>query len=279
MKYVFAIFSLWTFISCSNSVDYDAFKKSQDYNVPLWVDEYPNKVALFIFPHPDDEIVCAGTIAQLKQSGWQVDLLTLTRGQPEEKSIRSEEWRRAVRSLHVDNSELLDFTNNSWDSVLANKISFWYDHRDTLEHVILRTIQKYRPSLLFTYDTALGGYEHPEHRMTAKYSTNIFQHHQNDSLFSIEKILQITLTDEMEKLALGNSATYKNAIEVNGNSSLPAPTIAFDIVNNWPDKRRAALCYESQAGTLSKFHLLPAVEDTTNHYQTFDREYYSEIKK
>lgn len=37
-------------------------------------------------PYPDDEIVCAGAITQLKKKGWTVNLLTLTQGQPDEKT-------------------------------------------------------------------------------------------------------------------------------------------------------------------------------------------------
>jgi hypothetical protein len=68
MKIILAILSLTVLYSCSdNSIDYEKYKESQDYNIPLFVDSFESKTALFIFPHPDDEIVCAGTISQLKK--------------------------------------------------------------------------------------------------------------------------------------------------------------------------------------------------------------------
>lgn len=267
-------------LSCSDKrIDYEKYKESQDYNTPLFSDFYKNKIALFIFPHPDDEIVCAGTIAQLKKNGWTINLLTLTQGQPNEKIIRKNEWSKAVKELAIDNSEILDLPNNSWNNVISNNINFWYDKTDSLENIIYRSIQKNRPALLFTYDTALGAYGHPEHRISALAASNVFLNHKSDTLFSVERILQITLPEKQEQLMLNSAESYKNAIKITGNKTLPDPTVAFDISKYWNKKRKAASLYASQEGSMKKFFLLPEIQDTTNHYKTFDREYYFEIKK
>lgn len=109
MKITLSTLILFVLISCSDKgIDYKKFIESQDYNIPLFADSYKNKIALFIFPHPDDEIVCAGTITQLKKNGWTVNLLTLTQGQPEEKATRGNEWSKAMKELAIDNYEILD---------------------------------------------------------------------------------------------------------------------------------------------------------------------------
>jgi LmbE family N-acetylglucosaminyl deacetylase len=267
-------------LSCSDKkTDYLKFKESQDYNVPLFEDTFNSRAALFIFPHPDDEIVCGGTISQLKKSGWTINLLTLTQGQSNEKTIRRTEWTNAVRELSFDNFEILDLPNNSWDNVINNKITFWYNNMDSLESIIFNSIKKYKPTVIFTYDTALGAYGHPEHRISALAAYNVFQKHKSDSTFSVERILQVTLPEKEEKLMLNSAESYKNAIKLTGNKTLPDPTVAFDIFKCWNTKRKAALQYTSQSGTLKKFFLLPEIHDTTEHYRTFDREYYFEIKK
>src|SRR5438045_4844773 len=92
--------------SCKSKVDYAAFKNCQDYTIPLWNDDQQNKSALFVFPHPDDEIVCAGTIDQLKKNGWKISILTLTRGAKEEKETRLREWNNSCDILAFDNREL-----------------------------------------------------------------------------------------------------------------------------------------------------------------------------
>lgn len=280
MKIAFTALALFVLLSCSDKrIDYAKYKDTQDYKVPLFEDSFKSKIALFIFPHPDDEIVCAGTITQLKKNGWTVNLLTLTQGQLDEKTLRKNEWTKAVNILAVDNYEILDLPNNSWNNVMTNNIAFWYNNTDSLEKIVYKSIQKYNPTILFTYDTALGAYGNPEHRISAVVANNVFQKHKQDTSFPVERILQITLPEKLEQLMLNSAESYKNAIKLTGNKTLPDPTVAFDILKNWSVKRNAASLYLSQEGTMKKFFLLPEIQDTTNHYKTFDREYYFEIKK
>jgi len=279
MKQLLAITIISVLFSCKSKIDYQEFKNSQDYNLPLFDDTIKNKTALLIFAHPDDEIACAGTIDQLNKNGWTINLLTLAQGEPEQKSTRISEWKNSVGILQIDNYEILDLPSNSWDNVLKNDIHFWYDQADSIENIVYTAIQKYNPTLVFTYDTAFGGYGNPEHRMSAIAVNNVFQKHKTDSLFPVEKIFQITLPEKLELLMYASSEPYENVIKHLGNRTLPEPTLAFDIANNWTVKRKASAAYISQAGTLKKFYLLPEPADTTIHYKTFDREYYYEVKK
>ena len=48
-----------------------------------------------IAPHPDDEVLgCGGTIARLAAAGRQVDVVTVTRGQPPEQGRLSSYFPR-----------------------------------------------------------------------------------------------------------------------------------------------------------------------------------------
>jgi LmbE family N-acetylglucosaminyl deacetylase len=280
MNRILLVLSVWGIVSCNPSrTDYESYQRLQDKSVPAWASDSNNRTALFIFPHPDDEIVCAGTIAHLKRLGWTVDLVTLTRGAENEKVLRSNEWNAAVKSLDIDQAELLDLPNNSWANVMNDSIVFWYDYPDSVQRMIYRSIMRYRPSVLFTYDTAFGGYGHPEHRMTAKAAVAVVQQMSSSPEFPVERIFQITLPEKLEQGMLGHAASYQHAQLVTGNKTLPDPTVAVDISTTWPEKRKAAMCYGSQAETLSKFFLLPAEADTTPHFAAFSREYYYEVKR
>jgi N-acetylglucosamine malate deacetylase 2 len=280
MKQLLILIVIIVLPSCKDrKINYVEFKNAQDYHVSLFEDNFTHKTALFIFPHPDDEIVCGGTIVQLKKKGWTIDLLTLTQGQPNERATRTNEWKNAVRALGVDNFEIMDLPNNPWENVLNNTITFWYDQQDSIENIVYHSIQKYKPSIVFTYDTALGAYGHPEHRISAIAVNSIFQKHKQDALFPVESILQITLPEKLEQLLFATSVSYKNAMKITGNKTLPDPTLAFNISMEWNTKRRAAFQYVSQFSSLRRFHQLPEIKDTTDHYNAFDREYYYEIKK
>jgi N-acetylglucosamine malate deacetylase 2 len=280
MKFFIGLLAIPFFVCCQQSpTDYEAFKKSQNYTVPLWTKSYTNAVpvALFIFPHPDDEVVCAGTIAQLKKQGWEVNLLTLTQGNTGEEAVRSKEWEEAVKRLGIDHHTLLQLPNNPWENITKGQLVFWDQQTDSIKNIIYRDIKKYSPTLLFTYDDVLGGYGHPEHRLTAAITKDIFLGHREDSSFSVQAIFQITLAEKLETMILGRLPSYKDAIKTAG-KGLPDPTIAFDITADWPEKRNAAMAYTSQAKTLKKFFLVPPA-DTLLHYNSFDREYYLEIKR
>lgn len=273
---VIVIRYLHAFYIYNPKLDYVKIKELQDRSVPLFIDTFQNKTALFIFPHIDDEIFTAGAILELKKCNWTINLVTLTRGQLNEKTTRLEEGKKTSAIFKIDNREFYDLPNNSWENVIKNDIIFWNDHKDSIENIVYNSIQKYNPSLIFTYDTALGSYGHPEHRILAIAVTKVFNNHKNESLFSANKLLQLTIPQNLAKLLYGKNLSYKNAIKYTGNKTLPDPTISFEIEKHWPTIRKAALANASQSISLPLF--LPKPKDTTIHYRSFSREYYYELK-
>lgn len=264
----------------SQKIDYFTLKNAQDLTIPLFKNEETNKSALFLFPHADDEITCAGTINQLKNDGWIVNLITFTTGSSEkDKTFRKEEWKECMKILKIDRYELFDLLNNTWQNVLANNISFWNDHLDSVENIIYQKIIEYKPSILFTYDTILGAYGHPEHRLSALAAFHVFKKFKDDPSFPVTKIFQVTIPEKLELLLLSEKESYKNAKKHTGNQSLPEPNIAFDIINNWPAKQEAAKVYKSQFNVLNNFYMIAPKNETDEHYSTFCREYFFMITR
>lgn len=76
-----------------------------------------------IAPHPDDEVLgCGGTIARLTASGVQVDVVTVTRGQPPDFDASDVEQvmaeaAKAHRLLGVANSHFLDLPAARLDTI------------------------------------------------------------------------------------------------------------------------------------------------------------------
>lgn len=267
---------------CKNTqLNYGQIAQMQDASVPLWEiqDANPQKV-MFIFPHPDDEITCAGTIAKMKANNWEVYLLTLTKGSDEQdKTIRSNEWNAAAKSLGYDKTLLTDFYNNSWEDIMHKKVLFWPESHDSISSLIYNTILDWQPDVLITYDDAIGGYGHPEHFLSAQIVRELFTTHSGTTGFSPQHLYQITLPLALENFIVADLPAYKMAIEQYGVEGLPEPDLAVDITPYWPAKRNAAACYQSQAEILNKFYLLPSNTDTAAHYATFNKEYYREIKR
>src|SRR6476661_370424 len=276
-----ALFSalLLTVAGCSHEreTDYAHLKSLQDYRVPL--DSQPfaagvPKRAMFIFPHADDEVAHAGTIAYLKSLGAEVKLYTLTQdNDPAKKPVRAAELRCAVKALSIDAFKQGDFYNNSWDDVLKDSVSFWPDHLPAIEAAISREIDSFRPSSIYLYDTLIGGYGHPEHLLTSKATFRALRKLPAPAAGGVRRVYRSTLPERLDTTLLGELPTYWMYRDKNHGQGKPAPTLAYDITRFWPAKAAAARCHASQEHVMRKFYLKPEGNDSL-HFHTFDREYY-----
>src|SRR5215510_7509678 len=100
-------------------------RQLQDDAIPI-ANDFHGENVMFIFPHPDDEITCAGTLRILEDQRVTTTLITLTKGEagdsngmvretdPSKRksllgSIRKEELLAAGKLLGIDHQEVLDF--------------------------------------------------------------------------------------------------------------------------------------------------------------------------
>lgn len=272
------------FISCAvKKPSYLSLNTAPPADISEWDIELSGtpKTALLIFPHPDDEIICAGTITKMQQAGWSVNLLTLTQGSTnQDKLIRKAEWQASGKVLGYANMQIHDFLNNSWDAILGDSVRFWNESRDTLKSVIYNHIQKINPHIIITYDDIIGGYGHPEHKITAELVHELFSENLQTFPFDVMQLFQFTLTPDLERFNLSEVATYQKALSSAKSATLlPIATTFVNIEPSWPTKAAAARCYVSQRQTLEKFYLLPSDMDTLSHYRTFNMEYFHEVKR
>jgi len=105
-----------------------------------------DRTALFIGAHPDDaEFLACGTLALLRQKGWQIHIATMTPGdcgtkqysRQEISEIRTAEAARSVRML-----------DGEYHCLWCDDLFIMYD-RETLTKVI-RLVREVRPSIVFT---------------------------------------------------------------------------------------------------------------------------------
>lgn len=276
---LFILVLIVTVYGKSDKINYAAFRDAQDFSVPVLNCNEENKTALFIFPHDDDVICCAGTSQLLREKDWMIYALTLTEdADPKEAAKRAVEWSNSMNILGFKESTHLFLPNNPWENVQRNELVFWNEKTDSLETLIYKFIMKYRPSLVFTFDTIIGGYGHPEHRLTGKAVYRVFKAHKNEEGFPVTRILHSTMPEKLEQVWLSNNPAYLLTQKYAGPVTLPEPDAAVDVHSYWPVKRQAAAVYHTQQATLKKFMMLPDLKDTAAHYHAFAREYYLEVK-
>jgi LmbE family N-acetylglucosaminyl deacetylase len=277
MKKQLLLIILLIVTSCNGGMpDYNLIASYQDHSVPE-ADFAADNIsrALIIVPHADDETIAGGLIALLNEKGAEIHLLTLCRH--DEKRIR--ELICSAGTLGIDSIEIGGFINNTWDDIMMDKITFWYDNQDSIRSVIQKKIDSFQPDILITYDSEIGGYGHPEHRISAQLTEQIFIENSGNQDFRPEKIYQITLSKELEKFLVAETPGYELSKKLTGSNGLPDPDVAVDIRPYWPAKNKAAKCHRSQKDILQRFYIIYPGRYQEQHINAFCKEYYRIVER
>lgn len=267
--------------SCNKkTVDYDKIASYQDIFIKkIDVTANENTRVLLIFPHADDEILCAGLTAYFKQQGAIIHLLTLGHNSETiNNEIRMKELKCSTEKLGIENVEIAGLITNSWNDIKDDNIKFWYANNDSIKSIIHHKIDRFKPQILITFDTEIGGFGHPEHRISAQLTEELFYRYKSDTSFHSVSIYQFTLPEKMEHFILNKVPGYELAKQLTGSEGLPEPDVSLNILPYWPLKNEAALCHKTQFNTLSKFYMVAEKENLEAHSNAFNSEYYTIIK-
>jgi len=269
------ILAVILFASCKEKVDYERIMTYQDNTIPeLDIQVTDSTKVLIIVPHADDETIAGGLIALFKEKGASIHLLTLC----EHNETRVKELKCSATKLGIEEVEIAGFINNTWDDIMQNNIAFWYDHQDSIKKVIINKINSFKPTFIITYDSEIGGYGHPEHRISAELTEIIFNENRNKDSFSVEKIFQITLSEGLEKFLVSKSPGYELSKNLTGSEGLPKPDVSVNIEKYWNIKNEAARCHQSQIKILKRFYIVYEEINKEKHIKAFGKEYYRVVE-
>jgi len=262
-------------IGCSQETSYEEIATFQDNSIPeLDIKVTDSSKVLVIVPHADDETVAGGLIALFHDRGASIHLLMLC----EHNDTRIKELNCSANNLGIEQIDYAGFVNNSWENIMKDSITFWYDHEDSLKNVISSKINSFMPNYIITYDAEIGGYGHPEHRIAAELTEEIFNENKSRTDSSLEKIFQITLSEKLEEFLVAKTPGYDLAKRLTGSNGLPKPDVAVDIKKYWEIKNAAGRCHQSQIKILEKFYIVYAPKKKEKHINAFSKEYYRVIE-
>lgn len=256
----------------------------QDDSVPVGLD-FPGNRVMFVFPHPDDEITCAGTLKALNRQGKETILITLTRGEagttnglvdesdPVRKKrelgqLRSRELESVSELLDIDRLEIFDFPDSGIKDIPA----------DVLKSVIEEKIDRYQPSVIITYDDKIGLYGHPDHVIIARYVKEIFESKKDKPDFSVKQLYQVTLPRPMIETAMQISDYFKQNYPTLAENGLPSPTMAVNISEFGVYKRDAMLLHRSQRSTFDDMQPYFDRFPPSLYFRIFDKEYFARVE-
>lgn len=149
-------------------------------------------IVMAVFAHPDDESICAGTLARLAAEGHEVRLVCATRGEqgeiidpsidaaiypkgPARGLFRERELAAACLALGIHAPVFMDHEDSGFPvSVGANneRALMNQDMRE-LELAVLQLMLEYRPEVMITFDPH-GMYGHIDHLIIHQAASRAF---------------------------------------------------------------------------------------------------------
>jgi LmbE family N-acetylglucosaminyl deacetylase len=136
----------------------------------------PERSLLACYAHPDDETLCAGTMARYAAEGARVTLVCATSGDVGEirdpalatpetlAQVREGELRCAATALGIGEPIFLGYRDSGMDGTPENQhpAAFRNANADEVAGRLVAIIRDVEPQVVVTFD-ATGGYGHPDH--------------------------------------------------------------------------------------------------------------------
>lgn len=260
--------------------------EADTYPIDTFLVQNTNKNALVIVAHDDDAISMSGTISFLVDNGWKVRELCFYQGFENKDSIRKIDLVNAANLLGMSSVEFYDIElrknrneiQKPWLPIPYSEFDSAYNKQEA-QNLIETFIKKYNPSVIFTLDDIMGGYGHPDHVYISKLIIDYCKQHQNDSLFSIERIYQAVFDPQMNEKILKNMEAFQLAKKIYDVQSSPKPDVYVSLQGYEAIKKKALQTYTTEQHSLTSIWPFYNYYPAGIYFKIFDKEYYRVLNK
>ncbi len=235
------------------------------------------KRVLALFPHPDDEVTVAGTLMKLKSEGHHVTLVCLTRGEKGKSSgiedelelarLRTSEMEESARIIGVDRLILKDYPDSGIQQI----------GMDSLRKVVEELIQVNSPDMLISYDSKVGLYGHPDHRLTGQAVEEVFMNQKGTSGFTPSQLFQVTLCKKQVGVALQLSSGFQRNYPKEPELGLPNPDFYVITQPFFSRVLQVMNAHQTQKKVLQDLMPYHDIVPAWIYSRIFDREYFREV--
>ena len=283
----FIIILLSLFSACTRE-DVSIYAPIETFPDDTILQTIATKKAMIVLAHDDDMCAMTGTISILNKNGWEIMVLSISKGES-----RNTAHRNACKHL-LDSVSFFDFTESEfridtatikYDAVPKAMFSEIFN-KPLVMRGIMQQINHFQPSVIFTLDNEMGGYGHPEHVFISQLVLDLAL---ADSI-SPEYIYQSVYTNHMENSIMARHARrmiswgfpgdgWDKAKLAYGVEGMPEPSVQINITSEANAKMDYLKSYnERERKTMGFF--IPAFEDYTaeEYFTIFDREFFRVIK-
>lgn len=265
------------------------FVATETYPNDVFLDTVSNKRAFIIVAHDDDDCAMSGTIAKLTAKGWSIMQLSL------QSHIIAKTGKNPANIICQGNELILkdgyyriglDTMKSSYLPIPYKKIKEQF-LTDKVAVQIIKKVNDFKPSIIFTLDNEKGGYGHPEHIFISQLVKDLFV----EGKIEIQKLYQSVYTPHMEKeivdkwlkermKKLGYPHVSDIANKMYGINGMPEPTVQINITEVAETKMNYLRTYDEDVRkNLRKF--IPYYEefDAKTYFAIFDKEFFRVIEK
>lgn len=252
-----------------------------DHDIPKQeqlVENDQKQLILVIFPHPDDEVTVAGTLMKLKDEGHEIQMVCLTRGEKGKSSgiedeiqlanLRSEEMKKAAKLIGADELHLKNYPDSGLEKIGL----------DSLKVIVSKLIDEIGPDVLISYDSKVGLYGHPDHRLTGLAVEEVFLEKKGQPEFAPVEMYQVTLCKKQIKLALKLSSGFQRNYPEDPALGLPKPDFSIETQAYFPRTLEVMQAHQTQQAVLKDLMPFHDKVPVWIYSRVFDREYFREVK-
>jgi LmbE family N-acetylglucosaminyl deacetylase len=256
-----------------------------------YLDNVIRKKALIVTAHDDDDASMAGTIAMLNEQGWEIKQICFTSGD----NKRDEALVKAGKFI-LDEIEFIDIHPDKrrtridkdmepYMPIPKKEIPGSFD-TDLFLPLLIRKINEFKPTVIFSLDNEMGGYGHPEHILVSQMLVDSFA----AGKIHPERIYQSVYPNSMEKKILeerltallkkwGYPSSYMIAREIYNIAGMPEPDVEINIENYSKQKMSFLRAFEERERKTIAF-FIPYFQDFDHkeYFSVFNREFFRVIK-
>ena len=250
------------------------------------------KKAMILIAHDDDMCGMAGTISKLNKEGWEIQVLSFHASQE-----RDEAQVLACRNI-LDTVTFLDLDYSKWRLDLNNrkpeelylpiareKFNQTFNQK-VVQDELLKRVNDFKPSVVFTLDNEIGGYGHPEHVFISQLVLDLAK----SKSMSVQYIFQSVYTPHMMSSIMERHSKrmkewgfegdgWEKAKYIYQVEGLPKPTTQINIESEAIEKMNYLKSYNERERKTIGFYV-PAFQEYSaeEYFKIFNREFYHVIK-
>ena len=245
-----------------------------DETVPVTELAQSGDRVLFVFAHPDDEIMVAGTAAGLNAKDIPTGIVYLTRGEngptgglvSQEKlgEERTKEVYSIKDILGLDYLKVFDYPDSHVEDVDTSKI----------KASLLACIQEFKPTVIVGFDETVGLYGHEDHRLAGLYLHEVLK---ETAPFNLKAYYMVTLPQPMIDLALKMSSIFRERYPKDPARGLPKADLAVNMWKCGSSKKKVLKAHKTQWEVIEDVQPYGMTIPSFLYYGIFDREYFHKV--